>query len=215
MTNPALNRALVPAWLLEAKTWVFDFDGTLVDSNAIKLDAFDACFAEFSEHRDQIQAYCRTEHHVPRWEKFRYVYEKILHLPLSEAMAAALSDRYAAATTDAVAKANEIVGAETLLRGAGASKEKSILSSTPQDVLESIIERRGWKPYFREIKGAPVSKTEWLKKQPTPALTVFFGDTKADLGSARTAGCRFVGVVNEELIAEADFWVAHFSTFNE
>ena len=47
-----------------AKALVFDFDGTLVDSNAIKWKAFEACFDRFPDRREEILSYCRGNNHT-------------------------------------------------------------------------------------------------------------------------------------------------------
>jgi phosphoglycolate phosphatase-like HAD superfamily hydrolase len=49
---------------------VFDFDGTLVDSNPIKWQAFAQMFAEVRERRDEILAYCYGNPRIARGEKF-------------------------------------------------------------------------------------------------------------------------------------------------
>lgn len=185
--------------LRRGRCLVFDFDGTLVDSNPIKWRAFERCFAEFPERQDEILAYCRGHHHVPRGEKFRHAYEQILGLPYTPDVAAALHERFDAETTRRIIEAPEIPGATQFLRAVSRRHETALLSSTPHETLVHIVQQRGWADYFRDIRGAPVDKTAWLKAMREGRgmdghTIVFFGDTGEDAEAAAAAGCTFVGV---------------------
>lgn len=182
---------------------VFDFDGTLVDSNSIKINAFADCFPESEVRRKEILDYCREFHHTPRFDKFRHVFENILKIPYTAEMEKILLDRYAAATTEQVVKAPEIPGALHFLKRFSTEKKCCLLSSTPHDVLIFILEARGMKGFFQTVRGAPVNKTDWL--EPYAGKAVFFGDTLQDAASAREAGVVFVGVANPQLKQEGYF----------
>lgn len=182
---------------------VFDFDGTLVDSNRIKWEGFNRCFAEFPEQRDEILAYCRGNHHVTRGEKFRAVYEQMLGLPYSPEIERRLHRRFEEATTDAIIRAPEIPGASEFLQRARSRHRTAVLSSTPHEILLVILERRRWSSYFDLKQGAPVDKATWLRALERMGFprheVLFFGDTPEDAAAARVAGCRFVPVLNPGL----------------
>lgn len=182
-----------------ARMVVCDFDGTLVDSNPIKWRAFERCFAEFPAQLSEIVAYCSGHPHTPRGEKFRYVYERILQRAYTSAIDAVLQARFESETTEQIIAAPEIRGAEQFLRTVGQRRETTLLSSTPQGVLLDILERRGWRAYFSEVRGAPVDKASWLtqawrlRRWPAQAV-LFIGDTVEDAEAAAAAGCLFVGI---------------------
>ncbi len=194
---------------------VFDFDGTLVDTNPIKRRAFERCFAEFPAQLNEILAYCCGHHHTPRGEKFRHVYERILKRPYTSEIAASLHARFNSETTQQIIAAPEIRGAERFLQTMGRARETALLSSTPQAVLVEIIERRGWRAYFREVRGAPVDKAVWLTKtwqgRGWPAHAVLFiGDTAEDAQAAAAAGCTFLGIGTEPALARYGLTVTDF-----
>ncbi len=198
MSLSAAASELVDA-LHRARLVVFDFDGTLVDSNAIKQRAFAQCFAPEADRLEEIMAYCGTRHHAPRWEKFRHVYERILRKPYTPDVAAALMAQYAAQTTRQIIAAPEIPGAAACLRMVSRARATALLSSTPQKTLQDIISQRGWSAYFGHIQGAPVNKMEWLAQARHAqgggaGAVLFFGDTPEDSDAAGAAGCAFVGV---------------------
>jgi FMN phosphatase YigB (HAD superfamily) len=147
----------------------------------------------------EISAYCRGSNHTIRGEKFRHVCDQILKIVYTPELERDLHARYAAYTTDAVAQAKEIRGAEAFVRLVGETHPTALLSSTPHAILLEILGRKGWLPLFQEIQGAPVVKRDWLssyqlKLHCLPADILFFGDTAEDEGSARAIGCEFVRV---------------------
>lgn len=189
----------------DAKALAFDFDGTLVDSNAIKWRAFEACFADFPAQREEILAYCLGHHAVPRSDKFRYVYERILRLPYTEAAAGRLHERFDSLTTEQIAVAPEIPGASRFLSWARRHHATALLSSTPHETLLDILDRRGWSDLFAAVRGAPVAKGAWLRAWCErhafgAAEVMVFGDTAEDAEAAARAGCAFVAVGAEALV---------------
>lgn len=186
--------------LLEhSKALVFDFDGTLVDSNAIKRRAFATCFAAYPDRLEEIMAYCNGHNHIHRVVKFRHVFEKILELSYPPELEKQMLERYAAETTGQVAAAPEIPGATAFLKAMSARHEIALLSSTPHEFLLPILEKRGLKKYFRAIQGAPVDKKVWLEnyvgsREFPKAGVLFFGDSSEDARAAKEAGIPFVGV---------------------
>ncbi len=187
-------------WLEEAKAVVFDFDGTLVDSNRIKWRGFERVFSDFPDRMGQIMAYCRSNSHTPRWEKFRTVYERILNLPYTPEKEKELLSLYEKETTKQVAAAPEIPGAGRFLSWVSSRLFTALLSSTPDPILRSLLAKRGWLGLFHQVQGAPVGKGGWLaelrKKNGYrwPQDLLFFGDTQEDARSASAAECLFIQV---------------------
>ena len=211
-----MGRITLGEALTDVRLMVFDFDGTLVDSNEIKWDGFEATFLGFPDRLEEILKYCRGSNHTPRDEKFRHVTEVILERRYTTEVAELLHERFEQVTTGAIVTAPEIPGAGEFLKRSKAYCETAVLSSTPHDVLLEILGKRGWTELFDLFQGAPVDKTAWLRKlqqdrELEPGTIVFFGDTFEDASAAREAGCRFVGVANEDLISDTACFVRDFA----
>lgn len=212
-----LNYFLIHSVIANAKVLVLDFDGTLVDSNEIKRSAFEKCFAGYPESFSAIIGYCRGHNHVPRQIKFHHVFENILKLPFTPTTEKEMLDRYAAETTEQVIAADEIPGATPFLKQVFLKKELHLLSSTPHNFLEQILERRGLKKYFKKIQGAPVHKASWLKKfikenRLNKEEILFIGDSWEDCQSAKDASIEFVAV-GRELKDKTKYWIDNFEKF--
>ncbi|MBI4125597.1 MAG: HAD hydrolase-like protein [Deltaproteobacteria bacterium] len=186
-----------------AKALIFDFDGTLVDSNPIKLYAFEKCFSDFVEKQSEIMDYCLAHHHVSRFDKFRHVFETILHRPYTPEWERKMLRRYAEETTEQVIGAPEIPGAVSFVKRWKKKKEVVLLSTTPDEILKHILARREMEHLFSVIRGAPVHKASWMDgfmrgRGLEKREVVFFGDSDEDAESAKTAGVIFVKVEGDQ-----------------
>jgi phosphoglycolate phosphatase-like HAD superfamily hydrolase len=176
---------------------VFDFDGTLVDSNAIKMGGFfrlaarypdgEAAMAEVigtsGDRRSILSAFsaCMASAGV--------------HLNVDELVA-----RYCEHVDAAVAAAPEMQGATDLLvnlRHAGLRLHLN--SATPTESLLTILDRRGWTVLFNGIHGAPNSKIEALHKiseaeHASGEEIAVVGDGLDDAHAANLFGARFIAV---------------------
>lgn len=200
--DPVTGQGLsVKEALDSARAWIFDFDGTLVDSNPIKRRAFEICLEDLPRGRKEALVFCFANPHITRGEKFRHVYEKILGEPYTPQVERELHRRYEEATTRQVTEAPSIPGAEAFL-AAGRSKHLcGILSTTPHEILTRILEQRGWGGRFDVVRGAPVLKGPWLKSFQAerglrPEELLYFGDQPEDAQAAKSADCLFIGLRN-------------------
>lgn len=175
---------------------VFDFDGTLVRSNAIKRDTFfdvarhlpgaasalDAIFA--GEHGDRADVFARLAK----------------SLGAGAALARDLTENYTALCDDRIAAAPEVPGAAAAL---AALRQRGIpawiASATPQAPLLMAVRRRGLLTDFAGVYGLPTTKIAALRlvaeKAGLPAERILMvGDAEADRAAAMAVGTRFVAV---------------------
>jgi phosphoglycolate phosphatase len=179
---------------------VFDFDGTLVDSNALKRDAYDRVVADDpdgSALMAQALAAGPGDRHV--------VFARYVALQSGGRRdAATLVRLYTDIVDSAVAAAPSMPGAEVLLRALAADGIEAHLSSaTPLASLVWIVARRGWGGHFRSLHGSPAAKEETLAQLiaahgTAPHAIAVVGDGDDDRASAAAFGCAFypVGTAN-------------------
>jgi phosphoglycolate phosphatase len=194
-------------------TIVFDFDGTLVDSNAIKRQAFfdlvdahgggrarmEAVLARVEGDRHAVLAAYLADSAVPG--------ETMAHKV--DALVRAYSDHVDAC----VAAAVEMPGATSLLRQLRRHGKRVFLSSaTPVASLRSVLERRDWMPYFDHVFGHPSDKRDTLMRVQALCGTgaeslAVVGDGADDRASAASVGCAFfpVGEARGAVVSERVF----------
>lgn len=184
------------------KLFAFDFDGTLVQSNDIKTRAFqDVVHRESSGNPHALEALrviIENNRYLDRYGVFSLLEEKF---PMLNAQRLAVL--FSEECKMLILKAPEVSGAKMLLEAIRQKQAISIINSaTPQEPLREIIGQMDIAVYFKEIYGAPVSKTENLKAAMslyalTPEQVIVIGDGQNDLDAARNIGCLFYGIKND------------------
>ena len=189
------------------KLIIFDFDGVLVDSVDVKKNAFGEMYAKYGN--DIVNMV--HEHHIEngglsRFEKFRHYHKNFLGIDLDQNSIDEMAQEFSTFVIQKVVDAQWIPGAKKFLEKLYEAKKKCVVvSATPQNEIELIVEERNMSHYFSEIYGSPVSKYDNLMKTLENNFinsddAIFFGDALADWNSSKNANIQFVGV--GELIKE-------------
>lgn len=196
------------------KVLVFDFDGTLVESNQLKYDAYFDLFPGDAYHSGIIRQVLADS-----YEESRYVIlEKILRLlgaenERLEEQVNMLAGQYNAIVLEGVKHCPECPGAEAVLRQLYQVYPLYLSSTTPEDALREILQFRQWSGYFKEIFGYPRKKAETLQtilrqERITPGQVLVVGDGESDRSSAAQVGCEFFDV-NERPLSTLCVRVGH------
>ena len=179
---------------------LFDFDGVLVDSAQIKADGYLAVLdVQSPGQRSEIQTYVEVHGGVSRFEKFRYIYERILRAPLGDEAHRQLCDGYANLVFEKVLAAPEIPGVTAFLREQSEVRQCYVVSGGPQTEILELVQARNWSPFFVECLGSPSPKDQLVaglveRQRIRPADALFFGDSITDFTAADKAKIPFVGI---------------------
>jgi phosphoglycolate phosphatase len=176
---------------------VFDFDGTLVDSNAIKREGFFRLAAPYPEGTARMATVIGTTgDRRSILSAFTVCMAAAgVHLNVDELVAS-----YGAYVDTAVAAAPEIQGASDLLvnlRNEGLRLHLN--SATPTASLLAILGTRGWTALFSGIYGAPKNKVETLRQireeeSVSGDEIAVVGDGIDDARAAELVGTQFIPV---------------------
>jgi len=182
---------------------IFDFDGVIVESTALKTEAFRRLFADRPNHLKAIVDLHRRHAGVDRLTKFEMIYRDILREPLTASTKRDLAARFAQLVEDAVVECPMVPGAAELLATLDGRVPAAVVSATPQQEIDRIVARRGVAHFFRAVRGSPPGKTEavhdLLAEQGWAAAHVLMvGDADADLAAARSNGLAFIGRLTPE-----------------
>ncbi|MBI4353715.1 MAG: HAD family hydrolase [Candidatus Omnitrophica bacterium] len=176
----------------------FDFDGVLIESEAIKTSAFTALFAaEEPAVARQIVAYHQAHGGVSRFEKFRTIYRDILRRPLDEATYRKLCDRFAALVVRRLVAAPWVEGAEEFLLAHRGRYRFFVVSGSPEAELKDVIRCRRMDHFFDEVLGAPPHKAALLqglleRQRLQPWEVIMVGDAQTDWLAARQFAVPFI-----------------------
>jgi phosphoglycolate phosphatase len=194
---------------LSVQIVVFDLDGTLIDSNAIKRNAFFSLVNSDPEGRDRMARLLNTVSGDRHAIWAAYVRERdgeeFADCAVFEAIQA-----YNAIVDHAVAAAPEMPGASYLInRLRKAGLQLAVSSATPLENLRAILAKRGWLHWFDTVAGSPSTKAETLrlltlKYRITADQFAVVGDGEDDRASAEALGCVFYPVGEGRAIAPDD-----------
>ena len=179
------------------KVVALDFDGVIIESNDIKDRAFSEIFLEYPEQYEKMMAYHFAHNAVDRHQKFRYFVNEILKLQNNAALVGELSNRFSEITKQSIIECPYVKGALSFLDYAHNKYPLYLISATPQEELDAIVQARDLKTYFKGIFGAPLRKSDtigkiMLSENASPSETLFVGDSPEDLKTASRLGIHFV-----------------------
>ena len=178
---------------------VFDFDGTLVDSNPIKRDTYFEILADTPGSSAVVEAVLAQNPGLDRHAVLARVHAELSKrgaepLPAREELVV----RYSRICEERVAGCSPLPGALETLALLRATHALYLDSATPSDALERVVERRGWSEHFRGVLGGPASKLDnlrWIagREGIGSREMLYVGDGAADRDAARGFGCWFLG----------------------
>ena len=187
-------------FLLDYDVFIFDFDGTLVDSNKIKYDGFLEVTKSIDNAHSILKALLATNTGATRSEIFVHLSNELTKKNISHAAPAELIRHYSNYCEGRVAEAIEIPFAFQMLQKLKEHQRQVFLSSaTPVQELRRIVEKKGWRHLFDGIYGAPRRKSSHIisikKKTGSGVRKILFcGDSVSDQIAAAASGCDFIGI---------------------
>lgn len=188
------------------QAYVFDFDGTLADSNEIKYQAYYDIFPNEREIRIAISKVLKYEGERSRY----YIIDQILrqiNQAYDEKVRESLVEKYGDIVLEKVKTCPEIESAHVILSELSKSVPLFISSNTPEIYLKEIIEFRGWADYITRVFGYPREKSATLRSiideyKLNPSLVLVVGDGKSDQLSAQSNGCDFFLIDTKSMLKE-------------
>ena len=178
---------------------MFDFDDTLVESEAIKDGIFKNIFAQFPAVADAAWEFHRQNGSKPRAEKFAWLAAHAY--PRDENRQKNCLDdclkKFNERSREEVAAAPEVRGATALLSALAGKIPLYVASLNPQEELEFQIRSRKWGRYFQACFGnPPLPKTEALRAVAVRQKLEFreillIGDSLGDQEAAKKVGTSF------------------------
>ncbi len=184
------------------KAIIFDFDGVISESMDIKGDAFVFVFGDYPKFAQDIRNLHKAHGSMPRFEKFRIVYQEILHQPYNEKIGEELSNKFAGYVYERIVKCPFVQGAKEFLQKYHSEFSLFIASGTPEEEMRSVAKDKGIDQYFVEVFGSPASKGEMCKKilgkyNFSPDEVIMIGDSIDDYQGAKEARIGFIGRITD------------------
>ena len=176
----------------------WDFDGVIKESTEIKTKAFQELFRLFGE---EVVAKV-TGHHVNNGGMSRFkkipIYLAFAGIETSPSMEESFCYRFGELVENAVIRSEWVEGVEEIIKNKyNASQRYVLVTATPQDEIERILNHISILPYFSNIFGAPMTKSKAITTcldmyNINPKETVMIGDSRADYEASKNCGTNFI-----------------------
>ena len=182
--------------LSEFKTFIWDFDGVIKESAAIKEKSYIDLFSHLGQKEMEfIKNHNKINSGISRLEKIPF-YMKHFGLPLNDHLVSHYMESFSNSVVQSVIDSPYVPGVVQFLEQNYQNKSNYLISGTPQLELEYILTRLNLKHFFKEIFGAPHLKIDALKLIKTEYNletddTIFIGDSIIDMEAALGNGIKF------------------------
>ena len=203
------------------KVIFWDFDGVLMNSNAVRDLGFEKVLADYPVAQvEALMAYHRANGGLSRYVKFRYFFEIIRGESISDEAVQELANRFSAIM-------QELLFDPALLiqDSLGFVKENKqqyrmhIVSGSDGKELNALCEFLDIHSYFVSIHGSPTPKNQLVKQllerhQYPLEDCVLIGDSINDLEAANVNGISFAAYNNRALFSDKIINIQQFDSGN-
>jgi phosphoglycolate phosphatase-like HAD superfamily hydrolase len=168
------------------RTWLFDCDGVLLDSNGVKTDAFHAIARSYgADAARRLVAHHQRHGGVSRFDKVRYLFDHILHRPPRTGEAKRLIEQFGREVTRQLGTvAVEPDAARLLSMIAAGGGSSHVVSGGYEPEVRAVLDQRELAHRFVGIHGSPRSKADivcgLMAAGAITAPAVFVGDSSLD-----------------------------------
>jgi len=175
----------------------WDFDGVIKDSVDVKTKAFIKLFEEYGEGiSTKVKEHHLANGGMSRFEKFP-LYASWVGKELSNEQLQEYSVRFSKIAFQGVLNSEWVPGVERYLRDNRHNQTFVLVSATPHDELNAILESLNLKNCFELVYGSPITKREAIKNSlvslSVPASEcLLIGDARADMDAAYANNVNFL-----------------------
>ena len=183
--------------LRDSKLIFWDFDGVIKDSVATKADAFEALFVPFSTSLSKrVREHHEANGGISRYDKMP-LYLKWAGEPASLTQVHDYCERFSAIVLEAVIASDWVPGVLDYLTLNCTNQEFVLLTATPQNEIDYILQALKIRNLFSDVFGSPKEKdnamADVLENYRFKAIdALMIGDSSSDMIAARINKVPFV-----------------------
>jgi phosphoglycolate phosphatase len=180
---------------------LFDFDGVIVDSARLKIQAYAKIYADEDPAKvAQAMRHQRLNGGITRRATIAHFERSLFGRSGDAASVERLAGRYAQIVFDPVVACPFVAGAQTLLNRAMGRVDMYLISGTPHEELVEIVRARNLGRFFKSMHGAPADKPEAFRRilekgRYKPERVLAVGDSMIECEAAAGLGIPFLGIV--------------------
>ncbi len=179
------------------KAIIFDCDGVIFDSNALKTAAFREVLAAYpQEVVDEFIVYHQTNGGISRYVKLRVFFTDFLKTSVDEEKLQKFLDEFGSSCQRLYQQAALTPGCVTVLEKLSKHIPLYVASGSDEAELQQVFAGKDLDKYFKGIYGSPKTKqdcvAEIIRKLNSHKEVIFVGDAESDWKAATGANINFV-----------------------
>lgn len=183
--------------LIDKKNVWWDFDGVIKESLEVKSLGFEKLFESYSkELANKIVDHHNLNGGISRYEKIP-LYLEWAGEEVNQKKIDYFCKKFSEIVKNEVLSSPWVPGVYNILERNYKSKNYFLLSATPQDEIEYILNKLKLSKFFKKIFGSPTEKSDAINKTTieyniSKPNSIFVGDSESDLKAATTSGVDFL-----------------------
>lgn len=182
---------------VNVKVVILDFDGVVIESNAVKTEAFVHVFARFPAHASAMMDFHQANISMGRYGKFDHLLG-LLGRAGDEGLRDEIAAEFSRFVSERMRQVPLVPGALEFLATTTARLPVYLASVTPAEELAQTLAARDLAKWFRAVYGCPPwTKPEAIRdilarERVAPADALLVGDSAGDQLAARATGVPFL-----------------------
>lgn len=179
------------------KTIILDFDGVVIESNALKTQTFEKVFGRFPEYAAEMLRFHTANISVSRYTKFDYLLE-LLGRKHDQLLRKEIAGDFSTRMIEGMVAVPLVAGALTFLQTFTTQLPVYLASVTPETELRYILDQRKLAKWFTGIYGCPpwtkpAAIADVLQRENlTASDALLIGDSAGDQSAAIMTGVSFL-----------------------
>lgn len=202
------------------QTILWDFDGVILDSMAVRDWGFEEIFKDFEAKQvAELLKYHRTNGGLSRYVKIRYFYEHILGKSITDEQIMSYAEKFSVLMKKELTNPKNLISDSVAFIKANFQKYHfHIVSGSDGEELRFLCKELGLSSYFISIHGSPTPKKQLVetlleKHNYNKASTCLIGDSMNDYEAAEFNKIEFYGYNNLELKSIGEGYVKNLAYF--
>lgn len=190
----------------QIKNIFWDFDGVLMNSNAVRDKGFELVLSEYpKEQVKKLMDFHRANGGLSRYVKFRYFFEEVREKKITSEEIQDWANKFSKIMLANLIKKNLLIKETTdFVKVNYKNYNMHIVSGSDGKELREICKGVDLIQYFTSIEGSPTPKivlvSNILKlKKYNPSECVLIGDSINDFDAAIANNINFIGFGNQEI----------------
>ncbi|MBT0819574.1 HAD hydrolase-like protein [Campylobacter lari] len=199
------------------KNILWDFDGVIIDSSAIRDYGFREIFKEFDKALvEKLIEYHSINGGLSRFHKIRYFFNEILKKDINDDEVKAYADRFSLIMREELVKSKYLIlDSINFIKENYEKYNFHIVSGSEHDELNFLCQKLQINYYFYSINGSPTPKIELvknllMKENYNKSETILIGDSINDYEAAKENNIAFFGYNNEALKDISQMYIKNF-----